>query len=92
MASVNATRAGMAQNVNDATEHARLIGFNDDGEACVWAGGYTFNVYDAAREWQETRMFTSGEMAAGVSDCSTEDAIEMASERMRSEGFLPVQP
>jgi len=91
MATVNATPAGLAQNVTDATEHARLIGFNDDGEACVWCGGYGFNVYDAAREWQETRHFTSGELA-GVSDCSTEDAHELARERMRSEGFLPVEP
>ncbi len=91
MASVNASRHGLAQNVNDATEHTRLIGFNDDGEACVWSGGYTFNVYDAAQNWQELRVFTSGELA-GVSDCSTNDAIELAKERMRSEGFLPVHP
>ena len=91
MASVNASRRGLAQNVKDATEHARLIGFNSDGEACVWSGGYTFNVYDAARDWHETRAFTSGELA-GVSDCATKDAHDLARERMRSEGFLPVEP
>jgi len=62
MASVNATRAGLAQNVTDATEGAELIGFNDDGEACVWCGGYSFSVYDAARDWDEVRHFTSGQM------------------------------
>jgi len=83
MASVNATRAGLAQNVTDATKNAELIGFNDEGNACVWSGGYSFTVYDAAREWQEVRHFTNGAMV----DEKTE---ELAREQMESEGFSPV--
>ncbi len=92
MASVNASRRGLAQNVRDATRHARLIGFNDEGHACVWCGSYTFNVYDAPRDWSEIEVFSSGQMAAGVSDCSTQDAQDMAKSRMRSEGFFPIEP
>ena len=80
MAGVNATRSGMARNVTDATEGAELIGFNEHGEACVWSGGYTFNVYDAAREWQESRHFTSGKMV----DWSDE---EHARDTMEGRGF-----
>jgi len=89
MASVNATRSGLAQNVTNATEGAKLIGFNDDGEACVWFGGYTFNVYDAARDWQESRAFTSGQMA-GLTDYDAPEAYGYAEERMKSEGFEPI--
>jgi len=83
MGSVNATRNGMARSVTDATEHARLIGFNDDGLACVWAGGYTFTVYDAARGWSEVRSFTSGKMIGSFDE-------ESAREHMKIEGFDPV--
>ena len=86
---VNQSRSGLNRNVNDATDDAKLIGFNDDGEACVWHGGYSFNVYDAARDWHETRAFTSGKMAGDLS------AIEMemaARDRMKSEGFQPIEP
>jgi len=62
MVGVNATRGGMARKMSKAVEGAKLIGFNDEGEACVWSGGYSFNVYDAARDWSELRHFTSGQM------------------------------
>ena len=90
MGGVNQTRGGMAQNVTDATEHARLIGFNDEGLACVWSGGYTFNVYDAARDWNEVTAFTSGQMA-GLTDYDSPEAYGYAKERMKSEGYEPVE-
>jgi hypothetical protein len=62
MGGVNQTRGGMVSNLNQAKKGAQLIGFNDSGEACIWSGGYTFNVYDAARDWNEIRSFTSGRM------------------------------
>ena len=83
MGSVNATRDGMARNVSDATEHARLIGFNDDGLACVWTGGYSFTIYDAARGWKEVRSITSGKIIGSQEE-------ESAREHMRKQGFDPV--
>jgi len=80
MVGVNATRGGMARKLSSAVEGAELIGFNTEGEACVWSGGYSFNVYDAARDWQEVRHFTDGRMV----DWSDE---QQAKERMESEGF-----
>lgn len=80
MASVNASRHGMATNVTRAVRKAELIGFNHDGHACVWYGGYSFNVYDAARDWQEISHFTSGDMV----DWSNQ---EKARKRMEKEGF-----
>jgi len=78
MGAVNTSRRKLAQNVNHATEHGRLIGFNDDGETCVWSGGYTFNVYNVVDEWQEIRQFTSGTM---TDDKNKEKARKMMEER-----------
>jgi hypothetical protein len=90
MAAVNASRSKMAKNVVQATKGAKLIGFNGDGEACVWFGGYTFNVFDAARDWEEVRMFTSGKMAS-LTDYETDEAYGYAKTRMLSEGFKIVE-
>ncbi len=90
MATVNVSRAKMAQKLNHAIRAARLIGFDDDGHACVWSGGYGFNVYDAARDWSEIGHFTSGDLAA-VTDYDSDEARQMARERMESEGFEPVE-
>jgi len=90
MASVNATRGGLAQNINHATEDAKLIGFNDDGLACVWSGGYGFNVYDAVQDWHEVDHFTSGKLA-GLTDKTSEKGRQYARQRMEAEGFDPVQ-
>ena len=73
----------------DALDGARLIGYNSRGEVCVWFGGYSFNVYDTRREWTETRHFTSG-VLCGMTDRNGDKGREMAIERMRSEGFEPV--
>ena len=86
---VNQSRAAMARNVTDATEDAKMIGFNQEGLACLWFGGYGFNVYDAARGWQEVDHFTSGQLAGGqMSEIEKEMA---ARDRMRSEGFNVVE-
>jgi hypothetical protein len=73
-------KPAMVANMNHALNYAKVIGFNDDGHACVWSGGYTFNVYDAAGDWGEVRHFTSGAMV----DYSNE---EKARKRMEDEGF-----
>jgi hypothetical protein len=86
MAGVNATRAGLAQNVTDATEGARLIGFDENGRACVWHGGYSFNVYDATRDWQEVDHFTSG-IIAGLSNKQGENAKQAARRLMQNHGY-----
>jgi nitrous oxide reductase accessory protein NosL len=86
---VNQSRSALNRNVNDAVNGAKLIGFNDDGEACVWSGGYSFNVYDAARDWHEIRHFTSGALAAG--DASDIEQEMAARDRMESEGFEVVE-
>jgi len=84
MAAVNTSRSAMSRNVTDAVEGAKLIGFNDDGEACVWSGGYSFNVYDAARDWSESRHFTCGHMVEWADK-------EKAKEMMESKGFEIVE-
>jgi hypothetical protein len=73
-----------------ATNNARLIGFNDEGNAAVWSGGYTFNVYDASGDWSNVRVFTSGKLT-GLSDYDDDLAYEIASERMSNEGFEPIR-
>jgi hypothetical protein len=90
MASVNATRGAMNQAMSDAVDGGRLIGFNYSGEACVWYGGHSFHVYDAARDWSEVRMFTSGQLMA-ITDHETPEATEYAKQRIRSEGFQLVE-
>lgn len=90
MASVNATRRGIATNLSHAVEGAKMIGFNSHGEACVWFGGYGFNVYDAARQWHEVRHFTSGKLA-GLTDKESDKGRLFARQRMRSEGFEVVE-
>ena len=90
MASVNASRRRLAQNVNNATDDAKIIAFNDDGEACVWFGGYSFSVYDAANDWREVRHFTSGQIA-GLAEKDSKEGRGYARARMRSEGFDPIE-
>lgn len=90
MVGVNATRSGMVRQMTDATEGANLIGFNEEGLACVWFGGYGFNVYDAARDWQEVDHFTSGQLA-GLTDKEAPEGYGYAKERMKSEGFNVVE-
>jgi len=81
---VNQSRGALNQTVTDAVKDAKLIGFNDQGKACVWSGGYTFNVYDAARDWQEIRAFTSGQMVEYA------DKV-LAKSRMQTEGFRVIE-
>ena len=47
-------------------------------------------VYDAARDWSEVRMFTSGQLMA-ITDHETPEATEYAKQRIRSEGFQLVE-
>jgi len=84
MATVNQSRSEMSHQINRVTDEAKMIGFNDEGEACLWYGGVTFNVHDAARDWQELRAFTSMKLARDSSDIEREMA---ARGRMESEGF-----
>jgi len=86
MANVNASRSKMARKVSDATDEACLIGFNDNGLACVWYGGYGFNVFDVARDWQEVDYFTSGELA-GIAEKFDDERRKHAEWRMESEGY-----
>lgn len=80
----------MAQKVTRATDGAKLIGFNDDGLACVWYGGYSFNVYDAARDWQEVDHFTSGELA-GIASKFADEKRDHAKHRMENMGYEIVE-
>jgi hypothetical protein len=80
---VNESRRGLESNVNHAVDDAKVIGFNGQGEACVWSGGHGFNVYDAARDWQEVGHFTSGTMVDHENE-------EKARERMKMDGFDPI--
>jgi len=76
-----------AQEAADRMSHyldkARLVGYNEMGHICIWTGGYSFNVYDAATDWDEVTHFTTGTMV-------DENNIEKARERMKMEGFDPV--
>lgn len=83
MVGINATRDGLAENVNEAIEDARLIGWDDKGHACVWYGGYSFSVYDVVGDWSEVGHFTNGDMVDS-------DDESKAAERMENEGFTPV--
>lgn len=87
---VNDSRHSKVSNMKDAVENARLIGFNDSGEACVWYGGYGFNVYDAARDWSEITHFSSGELAS-IGDRTLQEAYGIAQKRMKAEGFEVVR-
>ena len=87
MVTVNQSRSEMNHQINRVTDDAKMIGFNNEGEACVWYGGVTFNIYDAARDWQELRCFTSMKLARDSSDIDRKLA---ARGRMESEGFTVV--
>jgi hypothetical protein len=76
----------MASEVITAMEEAKEIAWNDHGELAVWCGGYSFNVYDPTRGWQEVDHFTSGAIA-GLQDKTGDDARVLARSRMESEGF-----
>ena len=69
--------------MNHHLKGAKLIGYNEMGHVCVWSGGYSFSVYDAAGDWSEVRHFTSGRMV-DYSDKS------LAKARMQQEGFTLV--
>jgi len=80
----------METNMSRAVRGAKLIGFNNDGLACVWSGGYGFNVYDAARDWQEVDHFTSGELA-GISEKFEDERRDHARFRMEDMGYTVVE-
>ena len=88
MVSVNASRKGTVSKMDRAFQGAKLVGQNRDGELCMWYGGYSFNVYDAARDWDECRTFSSGALAG---DVSGDEAREIAKERMLMEDFTPIE-
>lgn len=71
-------------------EGAKLVGWNRKGQMCVWFGGYSFNVFDAARNWQEVRHFTSGQIS-GLTEKDSPEGRGYAKARMRSEGFNVVE-
>jgi predicted DNA-binding transcriptional regulator YafY len=86
MSAVNQSRRGIVQNMDEAISEAKIIAFNDDGEACVWFGGVMFHVYDAARSWQKVRNFKSSRIA-GLREQDGEEALSEARNRMESKGF-----
>jgi hypothetical protein len=90
MASVNASRGKLSRGVTDALDQGRVVGFSGSGEVCVWCGGHMLRVYDAATDWSEVTAFTSGQLMA-ISDHDAPEAYGYAKERMRSEGFEPIE-
>jgi len=90
MASVNATRRGTASKISDATDSAKLIGFNEEGLMCAWYGGCGFNVYDVTGSWNKVDHFTSMELA-GMAQKFDEERRSYAKHRMESEGFQIVE-
>lgn len=77
-------------NMSDAMNGAKLAGFNELGHMCLWFGGYSFNVYDAARNWEEVDHFTSGQIS-GLSEKDSPEGRGYAKARMRSEGYTIVE-
>lgn len=91
MASTQAmTFAEQNDDVSRRLEGAKLVAWNRSGEVCVWYGGYSFQVFDAARSWQEVRHFTSGAIAA-LTEKDSPEGREAAKDRMKSEGFVVVE-
>lgn len=74
------------QNMQRALRSAVLLGVNDNGHMAVWSGGYSFNVYDAAGDWDEVDHFTSGDLA-GMQDQTSPEGVEAARERMEMGGY-----
>lgn len=78
------------RNMSNCIKGAKLIGWNNAGEMCVWFGGYSFQVFDAAREWDEKRTFTSGKIA-GLQNKDSDRGRELAKDRMELDGFTVIE-
>lgn len=87
---VTESRSEKVERVNNAKNGAKLIGFNDRGQACIWYGGYSFSVYDLV-DWQEVETFTSGQLAGVPTSESDELKKDIARQHMESRAFEPVE-
>lgn len=78
------------EGMSEAMRSAKLIGWNQSGEMCVWFGGYSFSVFNAVTDWSEKRHFTSGKIS-GLSNKDSDRGRELAIERMEMEGFTVIK-
>jgi hypothetical protein len=84
--SENATER-MNQKMSESLSDAKMVGYNQSGEMCVWDGGWHLTVYDGSRQWSKKRVIRSDEL---MNETSKLRRVILAQKIMEDEGFNAV--